>query len=379
MGCILCGRFLRQQKGDEATEVCSCPSAESCEACKEDTIARAQSKDVVKPHFTCEAHGAFKEYQEHLLNYKNWCIILCTFLSSPLCLFCWAVDLNLAWTYYFTGILISSSVFPIAMSILWARATSYGLVSGVVGGCLSGMAAWLSYASTFPGGLSAASFVKDTGEELPMLFGNITAIGAGAVFTIIITFVTRWTMTPEIEEEEWEKTRDIDNPLSPWVAKYQGELNLDDVENFHDRPPLEIVIRKFRAAKITSYIAAVCFTVLFVVIWPGSMLSIDIFDLQQFNTWTVISRGWAFAASAFIVVVPMFQEVKAVLKQLERNKEDKTSLNDEHLPLSKVEINESGIPNPNFATAAQQNRNKSNYIYQRFVNLLTRNLRISQN
>merc|ERR1711970_1297276 len=120
--CILCGRFLRQQKEDEGqTEVCSCPSAESCEACK--------------------AHGAYKEYQEHLLNYKNWCIILCTFLSIPLCLFCWAVDLNLAWTYYFTGILISSSVIPIAMSILWARATSYGLVSGVVGGCLSGMAA----------------------------------------------------------------------------------------------------------------------------------------------------------------------------------------------------------------------------------------------
>merc|ERR1711879_637559 len=67
------------------------------------------------------------------------------------------------------GILISSSVIPIAMSILWARATSYGLVSGVVGGCLSGMAAWLSYASTFPGGLSAATFVKNTGEELPML------------------------------------------------------------------------------------------------------------------------------------------------------------------------------------------------------------------
>jgi len=185
--------------------------------------------------------------------------------------------------------------------------------------------------------------------------------------------------TQEIEEEEWEKTRDIDNPLCPWVGKYQGELNLSEVENFHDRPPLEIVIRKFRAAKITSYIAAVCFTVLFVVIWPGSMLSIDIFDLQQFNTWTVISRGWAFAASAFIVVVPMFQEVKAVLKQLERNKEDKTSLNDEHLPLSKVEISESGIPNPNFSATSQQNRNKSNYIYQRFVNLLTRNLRISQN
>merc|ERR1712209_80526 len=240
--CILCGRYLRQQKGEDVTEVCSCPSAEGCEACNEDTVARAQTLNVVKPHYTCQAHGAYKEYQEHLLNYKNWCIVLCTFLSIPLCLFCWAVDLNLAWTYSFTGILISSSVIPIAMSILWARATSYGLVSGVVGGCLSGMAAWLSYASTFPGGLSAATFVKNTGQELPMLYGNITAIGMGAVFTIVVTFITRWNMTPEIEEEEWEKTRDIDNPLSPWVAKYQGELNLDDVENFHDRPPLDIVI-----------------------------------------------------------------------------------------------------------------------------------------
>ena len=322
-------------------------------------VVRAQSNSVVKPHYTCTIHKEYKEYQEHLLNYKNWCIVAFTFFSIPLCLFCWAVNLNLTWTYYFTGILISSSVFPIAVSILWARATSYALISGVVGGAMAGMATWLSYASTFPGGLSAASFVKNTGEELPMLFGNITAICAGAIFTTIITFITRWNMTQEIEEEEWEKTRDIDNPLCPWVGKYQGELNLSEVENFHDRPPLEIVIRKFRAAKITSYIAAVCFTVLFVVIWPGSMLSIDIFDLQQFNTWTVISRGWAFAASAFIVVVPMFQEVKAVLKQLERNKEDKTSLNDEHLPLSKVEISESGIPNPNFSATSQQNRNKS--------------------
>merc|ERR1719151_491243 len=292
--CILCGRFLRQQKEDEGqTEVCSCPSAEGCEACNEDTLARAQSKNVVKPHYTCKAHGAFKEYQEHLLNYKNWCIILCTFLSIPLCLFCWAVDLNLAWTYYFTGILISSSVIPIAMSILWARATSYGLVSGVVGGCLSGMAAWLSYASQFPGGLSAATFVKNTGEELPMLTGNIVAISVGGAACIIVTFVTRMRMTPEMEEEEWDKTRDIDNPLSPWVTKYKGELNLDDGENFHDRPPLEIVIRKFRTAKFTAYAAAVLFTLFFICIWPGSMLSTDILDYNGFNIWTTISRVWA--------------------------------------------------------------------------------------
>ena len=107
---------------------------------QQDLVVRAQSSSVVKPHYTCSVHKEYKEYQEHLLNYKNWCIVICTFLSVPLCLFCWTVNLNLAWTYYFTGILISSSVVPIAMSITWARATASGLMSGVVGGCVLGLA-----------------------------------------------------------------------------------------------------------------------------------------------------------------------------------------------------------------------------------------------
>merc|ERR1711951_199500 len=128
--------------------------------------------------------------------------------------------------------------------------------------------------------------------------------------------------TKEMEEAEWDKTRDIDNPLSPWVTKYKGELNLDDGENFHDRPPLEIVIRKFRTAKFTAYTAAVLFTVFFMGLWPGSMLTVDILDLNGFNIWTTTSRGWAFTAAAVIVILPLYQEVSAILKQLKKNKKE---------------------------------------------------------
>merc|ERR1712172_440717 len=179
--CILCSRYLRHKKVGLVDDVslCDCVSADKCEGCKQDNIIRAESRAIVKPHYTCPIHKDYKEYQEHLLNYKNWCIVITTFCSIPLCLFCWAVNLNQTWTYYFTGILISSSVVPIAVSILWARATCYGAISGVVGGAIAGMSVWLSLASTFPGGLSGATFVKNTGEEIPMLFGNITAIGMG--------------------------------------------------------------------------------------------------------------------------------------------------------------------------------------------------------
>jgi len=379
--CILCSKYLRKQEGDEDAVLCNCKSTAKCEGCANDNIARAKSTSVVKPHYTCETHKAYKEYQEHLLNYKNWCIVLCTFLSVPLCLFCWAVNLNLAWTYYFTGILISSSVVPIAMSIMWARATSTGVIFGVVGGCASGMTCWLTYASYYPGGLSMATFVKNTGEELPMLVGNIVAIGVGAVFCIVVTFITRWKMTPEIEEAEWDKTRDIDNPLSPWVAKYKGELNLDDGENFHDRPPLEIVIRKFRAAKITAYVAAVLFTLLFVCIWPGCMLSIDILDLTGFNTWTTMSRGWAFVAAAFIVIVPLFQEAKAILKQISLNKKEKIVASENYNNGDSQPLQHNGkIPNgiQNQAYATTLGSNKHEFIFQRLRNTLSRVLNISK-
>jgi len=378
--CVLCGKPLRS-KGTSAQELCCCQSATNCHECKVDSKARANSNSIVKPHYTCPTHGNYKEYQEHLLNYKNWCIVICTFLSIPLCLFCWAVKLNLAWTYYFTGILISSSVVPIALSIMWARATATGVIAGVIGGAGCGLTTWLCYASQFPGGLSAATFVKNTGEEMPMLIGNITSIGLGAFFSIVVTYCTRWNMTKEQVEAEWEKTRDIDNPLSPWVQVYKGELNLDDGENFHDRPPLEIVIRKFRAAKITAYVAAVCFTLLFVCIWPGSMLSIDILDFSGFNIWTSMSRGWAFVAASFIIIVPMYQELKAITKQISKNKEDALCANNGEgatTPLANGNLVNNSAPQSTNAPKSQSNSNKHEYIFQSVRRVMRRAVSLLQ-
>merc|ERR1712211_144301 len=38
--------------------------------------------------------------------------------------------------------------------------------------------------------------------------------------------------------------------------------------------------------------------------------------------WTTISRGWAFTAAAIIIILPLFQEVSAILKQLKKNKKE---------------------------------------------------------
>ena len=330
--CILCAQLMKVESTPRQTNyteerppsysttpVCTCPSAKSCAECKEDTKLRANFKGLVKPDYNCTVHGEYKKYQECLLGYKNWCIVICTILSIPLCLFCHYAGLDLGWTYYFTGILISSSVVPISMSILWARATSTGMIAGVVGGCISGLIAWLSYASTYDGGLS--NFVENTGKDYPMLTGNLTSLTVGAVMVVVVSIFTRSSMNKEDVEEEWEKTRNIDNPLSPWIDNYKNELNLDEDDCINQRPPLDIVVQKFKAAKYTAYAATIVFVILFLGIIPGSMLSIPILEDTDFAVWTTISRGWAYVASAFIIIVPLVQEVRAIVEQHRLNQQ----------------------------------------------------------
>ena len=40
------------------------------------------------------------------------------------------------------------------------------MISGVIGGCVSGMVVWLSLSSLEEGGLSAEYFVKNTGKVI---------------------------------------------------------------------------------------------------------------------------------------------------------------------------------------------------------------------
>ncbi|XP_037079202.1 urea-proton symporter DUR3-like [Pollicipes pollicipes] len=217
------------------------------------------------------------KYLAHLLRYKNWSIVWATFLSVPLCVLCWTVDLDLAWTYYFTGILISSAVVPIALSVLWVRASARGM--------------------------------------RPMLIGNVVSVSVGGLVCVVLSLLDNARMTAAQMDREWEKTRDIDNPLTPWVYTYRHCLQLSDASeaaSYHERPPLSGIVHRFRLAKRTALVASAGFTLLFVVIWPGSMIAAHPLDDAGFLAWTTLSRGWGFVAAVFIMVVPLVQEVISI-------------------------------------------------------------------
>ena len=143
------------------------------------------------------------------------------------------------WTYYFIDILIGSSVVPVVPAVLWARATAAGMISGVVGGCVCGIISWLSFASTYDGGLSPQHFIENTGRDFPMLVGNLTSICVGGLLCTIVTVATRKSMSKAEVEEEWEKTRGID-------TAFIEEMGVEN--NKHERPSQNLIDKKFQVS-----------------------------------------------------------------------------------------------------------------------------------
>jgi len=50
------------------------------------------------------------------------------------------------------------------------------------------------------------------------------------------------------------------------------------------------------------------------------MLTLDVLDVTGFGIWTTLSRGWAFVAATFIIILPLVQEFSAITRQIKQNK-----------------------------------------------------------
>ncbi|XP_048249148.1 urea-proton symporter DUR3-like [Haliotis rufescens] len=302
--CILCGKGRGRMANPR--DKCVCESMTYCTACHSDDKAREVCRRAIKPEYKCTVHGSYRVYNDLLLRLKSWCLVWTTFSILPLTVILSLMQLSLGWVYLFMGILIGSAVIPITLSMFWERLTSAAMMAGSIGGAIIAIVVWLSVASTYPGGLD--DFLINTGQELSMLCGNLTAILSGGMITIVVSLVTNRSQDPSKSREIWEQTRDVDNPLCPWTEKYAQDLCLTGAHQLDNRPSLQEVEKTFKKAKYFANIGSVVFSLLLVVVWPCIMIAVDIMSYDQFFGWAMLSEVWAFAAMVIIILFPAVNE-----------------------------------------------------------------------
>ena len=91
------------------------------------------------------------------------------------------IGVSLEYVYLVMGILIGSAVAPIILTLVWEKTKGNSMTAAAIVGIIGGTVSWIVSASLLYGDIS----LESTGEQIPLLIGNVTSISLGAIVTIL--------------------------------------------------------------------------------------------------------------------------------------------------------------------------------------------------
>ncbi|ESO89504.1 hypothetical protein LOTGIDRAFT_165098 [Lottia gigantea] len=317
--CVICGKTKKEvakRTRGEVMSICDCTDATKCPGCLDDVRNQSMKGSYSsKQSYQCPTHGRFREYNEVLIEFKNWCIVWVTIGIIPLGLIIFESGIDLNWIFYVGAIVTIPCFPPVLLSVLWVKATGKGLIAGCICGLICGITATLSTATIYEGGLN--KFLINTVQDHAILAGTCCSFGVSLIVCIIGSLLTHKINNKDDEDFEWFKMYDIDNPLNPWELNFREDLKgmVYDV-----RPTFEQMSKAFRTAKLTAWIAGGCSILLFAVIIPGIMASFPLMDQTQFSMWLTFTQGWAVLMAVIVIVAPPTEEIMRIVKQCRKNR-----------------------------------------------------------
>lgn len=259
----------------------------------------------------------YLEYDRRCVILKHVVVISISILLIPATLIILAIDIDVAWLFKFLGVMVGSCVIPIALSITWHRTTGAGVSVGCLGGFTAAVISWLVYASTYNEGLT--KFRENTGRPEPFFTGTAVALGFGGLLCIMVSLSCGGCDGDLQEEEQWEKTRSIDNILLPWAIKYAPDIGATHMQK--GRPHFFTVRRTFRNAEVSAYLIGVLLAVGAVLMWPACMLLLQVFNKSEFSAWTLVMLVWGIVATAYLIIVPLVWEFVQTCRQAYYNRQ----------------------------------------------------------
>lgn len=286
----------------------------------------------------------YLEYDRRCVVLKHVVVISVSCLLIPITLAIYAIDVDLPWLFQFTAVCVGSCVIPISLAITWHRITSAGLTAGSIGGFLCGFIAWLVYSALHEeiNDKGLKEFRINTGYHYSMLIGIAGSLGMGGLICILVSLCCGGCDPDLMEDEEWEKTRRIDNPILPWAVKYAPDIGANLMNK--GRPHFYTVRRTFKAPEIIAYIVGVLLAVCAVLVWPACMLIADSFGWDTYNSWTWMVLIWGIVALIFIALVPLVYEIVQTCRQAYYNRmwartEQKDRLDEQSEPPRRQDMN----------------------------------------
>ncbi len=194
---------------------------------------------------------------------------------------------SLQYVYLMMGIMIGSAVAPISLAILWKKTNRIAATCGAIVGLVCGVTAWLITTNYMFDEISLVS----TGNQIPLLYGNIVSILTGLFITILGSIIKPENFDFKLIQQ---KILVVDD-------KVRSMLKHDTDEQYLKRS-LHFCLK-----------IGLTISVFFVIVWPAAFILTDyVFDEQSFMLWIFLAIVWVSVAAFAIIVLPFVEARKSI-------------------------------------------------------------------
>jgi SSS family transporter len=194
------------------------------------------------------------------------------------------IGLSLGWVYLFMGVVIGSAVSPIFLSLTWSKTSAAAAISASILGAICAIAGWMLTAFFTTGSVT----IDTLGGNVPMLVGNLIALGLSTVIVVLMSLANPDNCT-------WENTKAIS------VVEESSMPTIDE-----DGPDGD---KAMEHAKSWILKWGIGFSLLMVVVWPIISIPAGVFSLSVFQFWVYLSIAWGMLATAYVVIAPITESV----------------------------------------------------------------------
>lgn len=205
---------------------------------------------------------------------------------------------GMGYLYLLMGVIISSAVFPGAMTLLWKGQNWIAAAASPPLGLVVSLIAWLVTTKTQYGVLNVAT----TGANYPMLAGNVAALLSPFVFVPFFTYV----FGPQnYDYESMRAIRKVDDTEVAAAAHVDLELIPGETDPVQEN---DEETRKLNKAALYSRTLTVFMALAMLILWPIPMYGTSyVFSKKFFTGWIVVGFLWLFCTLFGVVIFPLYE------------------------------------------------------------------------
>lgn len=256
--------------------------------------------DIYQAYINPQAKGKRLVWISHM-SCIVYSIIMASFATGL-----YYAGIGMGYLYLLMGVIISSAVFPGAMTLLWKGQNWIAAAVSPPLGLAISLIAWLVTASKQYGVLT----VTTTGDNYPMLAGNVAALLSPVIISPVLTLIfgsqnydyESMRQIRRVDDSEVAADAHVDIELVP------GEHGPIDTEN-------EEEIRKLNKAALYSRTLTVFMAFAMLILWPIPMYGTSyVFSKKFFTGWVVVGILWLFCTLFGVVVFPLYEGRESIVR-----------------------------------------------------------------